>query len=81
METLWSKLKPEYKKIIEWYIEDGKYTSGPQATKRALKEHTFFGELSIDNLKNLFVWTDSDLVGVEWQDLWGERFLKEEKNK
>tara|TARA_R110002096_G_scaffold363868_1_gene556981 strand:+ start:121 stop:366 length:246 start_codon:yes stop_codon:yes gene_type:complete len=81
MKTLWDKLKPEYKKTIEWYIEDGKYTSGPQTTKKVLKEHAFFGELSVDNLKNLFIWTDNDIINVEWQDLWGERFLIEEKNK
>ena len=78
MKTLWDKLKPEYKKTIEWNIEDGKYTSGPQSTKKALKEHVFFGELTIDELKNLFIWTDICISDMEWQDLFGDRFLKEE---
>jgi len=81
METLWNRLKPEYKKTIEWYIEDGKYTSGPQTTKKVLKEHTFFGGLTIDDLKNVFIWTDNCLTDIEWEDLFGERFLKEENNK
>ena len=78
MKTLWDKLKPEYKKTIEWYIEDGKYTSGPQATKKSLEENYFFGQLTVDELKNVFTWTDNDIINVEWQDLWGERFLIEE---
>jgi len=78
MKTLWDKLKPEYKKTIEWYIEDGKYTSGPQTTKKALEEHTFFGELTIDDLKNVFVWTNNDMLDIEWRDLFGDRFLIEE---
>ena len=78
MKTLWDKLKPEYKKTIEWYIEDGKYTSGPQTTKKALKEHTFFGELTIDDLINVFVWTNNDMLDIEWRDLFGDRFLIEE---
>lgn len=81
MKTLWDKLKPEYKKTIEWYIEDGKYTSGPQTTKKALKERMFFGELTIDDLKNVFIWTNSDMLDVEWRDLFGDRFLIEENNK
>tara|TARA_R110000823_G_scaffold127572_1_gene254982 strand:- start:225 stop:467 length:243 start_codon:yes stop_codon:yes gene_type:complete len=78
MKTLWDKLKPEYKKTIEWYIEDGKYTSGPQSTKKALEEHMFFGELTIDDLKNVFVWTNNDMLDIEWSDLFGDRFLIEE---
>tara|TARA_R100001244_G_scaffold124707_1_gene94587 strand:- start:272 stop:517 length:246 start_codon:yes stop_codon:yes gene_type:complete len=81
MKTLWDKLKPEYKKTIEWYIEDGKYTSGPQNTKKALKEHIFFGGLTIDDLKNVFIWTDNCVSEIEWSDLFGDRFLIEEKNK
>ena len=78
MKTLWDKLKPEYKKTIEWYIEDGKYTSGPQSTKKALEEHMFFGELTIDDLKNVFVWTNNDMLDIEWSDLFGDRFLIQE---
>ena len=81
MKTLWDKLKPEYKKTIEWYIEDGKYTSGPQSTKKALEEHMFFGELTIEELRNLLTWTDVCISDIEWRDLFGERFLIEENNK
>ena len=78
MKTLWDKLKPEYKKTIDRYIENGKYTSGPQVTKKVLKEHTFFGSLTIDDLKCVFTWTDNDMIDIEWQDLFGDRFLIEE---
>ena len=78
MNTLWNKLKPEYKTTIEYYKNE--FTSGPQSVEKALKESVFFGELTIDELKNLFIWTDNDLIDIEWKDLFGERFLID-KNK
>tara|TARA_R100000781_G_scaffold10574_2_gene9994 strand:+ start:406 stop:648 length:243 start_codon:yes stop_codon:yes gene_type:complete len=79
MESLWNRLRPEYKKTIESYIKSGKYTSGPQYTKKTLEKYTFFGELTIDELKNVFTWTDNDIIDIEWKDLFGDRFLTEEK--
>ena len=81
MKTLWDKLKPEYKKRIKYYQECGDYTSGPQNVEKALKEYTFFGELTIDDLKNVFVWTDNCITNIEWQDLFGERFLIKKENE
>ena len=81
MKTLWNRLRPEYKTLINYYIEEGRYTSGPQSTKKALEEKTFFGELTVDDLKNVFTWTDNDVIDIGWQDLFGDRFLIEEKNK
>ena len=78
MITLWNRLRPEYKTLINYYIEEGRYTSGPQSTKKALEEKTFFGELTVDDLKNVFTWTDNDVVDIEWKDLFGDRFLIEE---
>ena len=78
MKTLWNKLKPEYKKTIEWYIEDSKYTAGPQLTKKSLEQNCFFGELTIEELKSVFIWTDNNIIDVNWQDLFGDRFLIEE---
>jgi hypothetical protein len=76
MKTLWDKLKPEYKKTIILHQEE--YTYGPQNTEKALKSVGLFGELTIEELRNLFTWTDVCISDVEWSDLFGERFLIEE---
>jgi hypothetical protein len=81
MKTLWNRLKPEYKTLIDYYIEEGRYTSGPQSTKKSLEENYFFGQLTVDDLKNVFTWTDNDIIDIEWRDIWGDRFLIKEKNK
>jgi len=81
MKTLWDRLKPEYKQIIDYYIEEGRYTSGPQSTKKSLEENYFFGQLTVDDLKNVFTWTDNDIIDIEWRDIWGDRFLIKETNK
>ena len=81
MKTLWNRLKPEYKTLIDYYIEEGRYTSGPQSTKKSLEENYFFGQLTVDDLKNVFTWTDNDVIDIDWQDLFGDRFLIKEKNK
>ena len=77
MKTLWNKLKPEYKEIIEYQIESGKFTAGPQMTKRSLEQNCFFGELTIEELKSVFIWTDNNIIDINWQDLFGDRFLIE----
>ena len=76
MKTLWDKLKPEYKKTITLYQES--YKHGPQIIEKALKSAVFFGELTIEELKSLFTWTDICISDMEWQDLFGDRFLIEE---
>ena len=81
MKTLWNRLKPEYKRTINHYIDGGEYTAGPQMTKRSLEENCFFGQLTLDQLQQVFIWTDNDVIDLEWQDLYGDRFLTEEKNK
>jgi hypothetical protein len=81
MKTLWNRLRPEYKHIIDYYIEEGNYTVGPQATKKSLEENHFFGQLTVDQLQQVFIWTDNDVIDIKWQDLYGDRFLTEEKNK
>ena len=81
MDNLWNRLKPEYKHIIDYYIEEGNYTAGPQATKKSLEENFFFGQLTVDQLQQVFIWTDNDVIDIGWKDLYGDRFLIEEKNK
>ena len=79
MKTLWNRLKPEYKRTINHYIDEGKYTFGPQTAIISLKENYFFGQLTIDELQQVFIWTDNDVIDIKWQDLYGDRFLIEEK--
>ena len=79
MKTLWNRLKPEYKRTINHYINEGNYTVGPQVTKKSLEENCFFGQLTLDQLQQVFIWTDNDVIDLEWQDLYGDRFLIEEK--
>jgi len=76
MKTLWDRLKPEYKKTIILHQE--KYTHGPQNAEKALKSAVFFGELTIEELRNLLTWTDVCITNIEWRDLFGDRFLIEE---
>tara|TARA_R100001082_G_scaffold42580_1_gene22615 strand:- start:313 stop:561 length:249 start_codon:yes stop_codon:yes gene_type:complete len=78
-ETLWHRLKPKYKEIIENYIEGGKYTAGPQSVRMKLLKTVFWGELTIEDVRSLFLWTDSELTEVKWTDLFGDRFLIEDK--
>jgi len=79
MENLWNRLKPECKRTINHYIDEGKYTVGPQVTKKSLEENYFFGQLTVEQLQQVFIWTDNDVTEVVWQDLYGDRFLIEEK--
>ena len=76
MKTLWNKLKPEYKKTIIFHQKN--YRHGPQNVEKALRNVGLFSELKIEELKNLFTWTDICISDIEWQDLFGDRFLIEE---
>ena len=81
MKTLWNRFKPEYKRTINYYIDEGKYTAGPQTAKKSLEENYFFSQLTLEELQQVFTWTDNDIIDIEWKDLFGDRFLIEEKNK
>ena len=79
MKTIWDRLKPEYKQRIIKHQE--KYNSAPQSVEESLKTIVFWGELSVEDLRNFFTWTDMCLTEVDWEDLFGDRFLIKEKNK
>jgi len=81
MENLWNRLKPEYKRTINHYITEGKYTAAPHTVKKLLEESYFFGDLTLDQLQQVFIWTDNDVIDITWQDLYGDRFLVKETNK
>ena len=78
MKTVWERLKPEYKQKIIKYQEE--YYSAPQSVEESLKTIVFWGELSVEDLRNFFTWTDMHLTELSWEDLFGDRFLiKEDK--
>jgi len=75
MKTIWDRLKPEYKQRIIKYQEE--YHSAPQSVEESLKTIVFWGELSVEDLRNFFTWTDMHLTELSWEDLFGDRFLIE----
>ena len=77
MKTIWDKLKPEYKQRIKKHQK--KYNIAPQRIEESLKIIVFWGELSVEDLRNFFTWTDMCITEVNWEDLFGDRFLIEEK--
>ena len=54
MNTLWDTLKPEYKTVIEEYIDSGLYKHGPQNIKKQLQNNKFWGELTVETVRDLF---------------------------
>jgi len=81
MENLWNRLKPEYKMIIQEYIDSGIYKSAPQSIRTTLQDNIFWGELTIETVRDFFVWTNMCLTDMDWEDMFGDRFLNEETNK
>tara|TARA_R100001163_G_scaffold3275_2_gene4916 strand:+ start:672 stop:917 length:246 start_codon:yes stop_codon:yes gene_type:complete len=77
MNSLWDRLKPEYKMIIQKYIDDGNYTAGPQNMRKVLIKYTLWGELTVENLRDFFMWTDQCLTDMDWEDVFGDRFVEE----
>ena len=75
MKTIWNRLKPEYKQRIIKHQE--KYHSAPQSIEESLKTIVFWGELSVEDLRNFFTWKDMCLTEMDWEDLFGDRFLIE----
>tara|TARA_R100000278_G_scaffold28942_1_gene26324 strand:- start:205 stop:444 length:240 start_codon:yes stop_codon:yes gene_type:complete len=79
MNTLWNRLKPEYKTVIEEYIDSGLYKHGPQNIKKQLQNNKFWGELTVETVRDLFSWTSISLTDMDWEDMFGDRFLIENK--
>ena len=79
MNTLWNRLKPEYKTVIEEYIDSGLYKHGPQNIKKQLQNNNFWGELTVETVRDLFSWTSISLTDMDWEDMFGDRFLIENK--
>jgi hypothetical protein len=77
MDNLWNRLKPEYKMIIQEYIDSGIYKSAPQSIRTTLQDNIFWGELTIETVRDFFVWTNMCLTDMDWEDMFGDRFLNE----
>ena len=77
MENLWQRLKPEHKEVIKKHQKQ--YSTAPQGMEKALKEKCLFCELTVQQLRDLFTWTEQDLHGITWQDTFGNRFLIKDK--
>ena len=76
MKTIWDRLRPEYKQRIIKHQEE--YNSGPQRIQESLSSIVFWGELSVEDLRDFFTWTDLHLTEMTWEDTFGDRFLIEE---
>ena len=79
MKTIWERLKPEYKQRIRKHQEN--YHSAPQSMEEDLRTVIFWGELSVESLRNFYTWTDQCLTEMTWEDMFGDKFLTEETNK
>ena len=77
MKTIWDKLKPEYKQIIRKYQEE--YAIAPQRIEESLKSIMFWGEMSVEDLRDFYTWTDQCLTNMDWEDLFGDKFLIEKE--
>ena len=79
MKTVWERLKPEYKQTIRKHQEN--YHTAPQRLEESLKSIIFWGELSVEDFRDFYAWTDQCLTDIDWEDTFGNRFLIEEENK
>ena len=80
MNTLWDRLKPEYKMVIQEYIDSGLYTYGPQNIRQKLQDNLFWGELTVETLRDFFTWTNMCLTDMDWEDMFGDRFVEKDNN-
>ena len=76
MKTIWERLRPEYKQRIIKHQEN--YDTAPQRMEESLKSIIFWGELSVEDLRDFYTWTDLCLTEMTWEDMFGDKFLIEE---
>ena len=75
MQTLYEKLKPEFKEILEKNQEKYKFSCTEVIT--ILKSKNLYSELTIREVRDLLTWSDSrfNREDLEWkfgEDLFGE---------
>ena len=44
-----------------------------------LQKKYFWGELYVETLRDFFTWTNMCLTDMDWEDMFGDRFLIEKK--
>lgn len=75
MKTLWERLKPEHRKTIIKHQESGEWTLGPYEIEKKLKSEYLFTHLPFTTVYELFQWTDTPFIELQWEDYFGDRFL------
>ena len=74
MQTLYERLKPEYKQRLE--SQEDLYPTLIKGIKIALRDNYFWSHLTIGQAKDLITFTDnsfSDISTNEWA--WGDKFF------
>ena len=74
MQTLYERLKPEYKQRLEDQRDD--YPTLIKGIQIALKDNYFWSHLTIGQAKDLITFTDNsfgDISTNEW--VWGDKFF------
>tara|TARA_R110000824_G_scaffold332943_1_gene519530 strand:+ start:872 stop:1111 length:240 start_codon:yes stop_codon:yes gene_type:complete len=75
MQTLYEKLKPEFRKVLEKNKEKYKFSCTEVIT--ILKSKNLYSELTIREVRDLLTWSDGrfNREDIEWkfgEDLFGE---------
>tara|TARA_R110000824_G_scaffold120034_1_gene274611 strand:+ start:134 stop:373 length:240 start_codon:yes stop_codon:yes gene_type:complete len=78
MEKLYDKLKPEIKESIKKDLE--KYPVTTDILLDSLKLHSFWSELTVDEVRTIINHSHISFVRISMNDiLWGDKFLIDEE--
>ena len=78
MEKLYDKLKPEIKESIKKDLE--KYPVTTDILLDSLKLHSFWSDLTIDEVRTIINHSHTSFVQISINDiLWGDKFLLNNK--
>ena len=78
MEKLYDKLKPEIKESIKKDLE--KYPVTTDMLLDSLKLHSFWSELTVDEVRTIINHSHVSFVKISMNDiLWGDKFLIDEE--
>jgi hypothetical protein len=73
MKNLWLQLKTEHKQAIKEHQKN--YKTAPKSLEDSLSKKYVFSQLTVEELRNLFTWTNTHISEMDWQDVFGDRFL------
>ena len=78
MENLYDKLKPEIQESIKKDLE--KYPVTTDMLLNSLKLHSFWSELTVDEVRTIINHSHVSFVKISMNDiLWGDKFLIDEE--